>query len=45
MEFLNPDTIAPPASDYSHGALVPAAARRLVVAGQIGLAPRWSAAG
>jgi enamine deaminase RidA (YjgF/YER057c/UK114 family) len=39
MEFLNPETIAPPASDYSHGALVPAAARRLVVAGQIGLEP------
>ena len=39
MEFLNPETIAPPASDYSHGVVVPAAARRLVVAGQIGLEP------
>ena len=44
MEFVNPDTIAPPASDYSHGALVPAAARRLIVAGQIGLAPDGSLA-
>lgn len=40
MEFLNPETIAPPASDYSHGVVVPAAARRrLIVAGQIGLEP------
>lgn len=39
MEFLNPDTIAPPASDYSHGVVVPAAARRLIVAGQVGLDP------
>ena len=44
MEFLNPETIAPPASDYSHGVVVPAAARRLVVAGQIGLNPDGSLA-
>ncbi|MDX1575682.1 MAG: RidA family protein [Kiloniellales bacterium] len=39
MEFLNPETIAPPASDYSHGVVLPAGARRLIVAGQIGLEP------
>lgn len=44
MKFLNPDTIAPPASDYSHGALVSAGARRLIVAGQIGLNPDGSLA-
>ncbi len=44
MEFLNPETIAPPASDYSHGVVVPAAARRLIVAGQIGLNPDGSLA-
>ena len=44
MELLNPDTIAPTASSYSHGALVPAAARRLIVAGQIGLEPDGSLA-
>ncbi len=44
MEFLNPETIAPPASDYSHGGVVPAAARRLIVAGQIGLEPDGSLA-
>ena len=44
MEFLNPDTVAPPASDYSHGVLVPAAGRRLIVAGQIGLNPDGSLA-
>jgi enamine deaminase RidA (YjgF/YER057c/UK114 family) len=44
MEFLNPETIAPPASDYSHGVVVPAAARRLIVAGQVGLMPDGSLA-
>ncbi len=44
MEFLNPDTVAPPASDYSHGVVVPAAARRLIVAGQVGLNPDGSLA-
>ena len=44
MEFLNPDTVAPPASDYSHGVLVSAGGRRLIVAGQIGLNPDGSLA-
>jgi len=39
MKLFNPETIAPPASRCSHGALVPASARRLIVAGQIGLEP------
>ncbi|MCL4801330.1 MAG: RidA family protein [Burkholderiales bacterium] len=34
----NPPTIAPPIGTYSHGAEVPAGARWLYVAGQIGLA-------
>ncbi|HEX9791219.1 MAG TPA: RidA family protein [Kiloniellales bacterium] len=39
MELLIPEGIAPPASNYSHGVVVPAAGRRLLIAGQIGLDP------
>lgn len=37
MEFINPAGITAPASNYSQGVLVPAAARRLVISGQIGM--------
>jgi len=39
MKLFNPDTTARPASNYSHGALVPAGGQRLMIAGQIGVAP------
>lgn len=39
MDCYNPPGIAPPASRYSHGVAVPAGARRVVVSGQIGIAP------
>ena len=39
MKLLNPETIAPPASRYSHGVVTPAGARRLVIAGQVGVNP------
>lgn len=39
MQLLIPDTIAAPASRYSHGVLIPAGTRRLVVSGQIGVRP------
>jgi len=39
MKLFNPETTAKPASKYSHGALVAAGAERLVIAGQIGIAP------
>jgi enamine deaminase RidA (YjgF/YER057c/UK114 family) len=39
MKLFNPDAIAPPGSKYSHGALVPVDARRLVIAGQVGIDP------
>lgn len=39
MKLFNPDSIAKPASNYSQGAVVPAAGRRLIVAGQIGAKP------
>jgi len=39
MKLFNPDTIARPGSKYSHGALLPAGAERLVVAGQVGITP------
>lgn len=35
----NPDTVAKPASTYSHGIEVPANARWLHIAGQVGVAP------
>ncbi len=39
MKLFNPDGTARPASKYSHGALIPAGAERLVIAGQVGIAP------
>lgn len=36
--FLNPDRIRAPFGNYSHGVAVPAAARWLVVSGQLGIA-------
>jgi len=39
MKLLNPDTIARPGSKYSHGALLPAGGKRLVIAGQVGITP------
>ena len=39
MKLLSPEGIAPPASPFSHGALVPGGARRLIIAGQIGIDP------
>lgn len=39
MKLFNPETTARPASKYSHGALVPAGGRRLIVAGQVGVRP------
>jgi enamine deaminase RidA (YjgF/YER057c/UK114 family) len=37
--FLNPTTIAPPSSQYSHGVEHGRQGRRLVIAGQVGLRP------
>lgn len=39
MKFFNPQNIAQPASNYSHGVTVPAGGRRLIIAGQIGINP------
>ncbi len=39
MKLFNPGTTARPASKYSHGVLVPAGGRRLVIAGQVGVSP------
>ena len=39
MKLLNPATIAPPASHYSHGVAIRADARRLVISGQVGINP------
>lgn len=39
MKTFNPDGITPPASNYSHGASVPAGARWLSISGQLGVAP------
>ena len=39
MKLLNPDNMADPASNYSHGVVIPAAANRLIMAGQIGVNP------
>jgi enamine deaminase RidA (YjgF/YER057c/UK114 family) len=39
MKLFNPDATARPASNYSHGALIPAGAERLMIAGQVGIAP------
>ena len=37
--FLNPPTLPPPASRYSHGVEHTAGARRLVISGQVGIRP------
>lgn len=39
IEMLNPDTIRAPGGAYSHVARVPAGARLVVVAGQVGIGP------
>lgn len=44
MQFLNPKTIAPPASRFSHGVVMPLAGRRLVISGQTGVNPDGSVA-
>ncbi|WP_282604660.1 RidA family protein [Pelagibius sp. Alg239-R121] len=44
-KFIVPEGIAAPASNYSHGAVVSDSARRLVIAGQVGLNPDGSLAG
>ncbi len=37
IERFNPDTMAPPFSRYSQGVAIPAQARTLIVAGQVGV--------
>ena len=39
VRFSNPEGVHAPASRYSHAALVEGASRRLVVSGQVGVAP------
>jgi enamine deaminase RidA (YjgF/YER057c/UK114 family) len=39
MKLFSPGATARPASNYSHGALVAAGGERLVIAGQVGIAP------
>jgi 2-iminobutanoate/2-iminopropanoate deaminase len=39
MKTYNPNTVAAPAGPYSHGVEIPASARILYLAGQIGIAP------
>lgn len=39
MRFFNPDGIARPGSKYSQGAIVPTTGKRLIIAGQVGIAP------
>ena len=39
ISFSNPDGVHKPASNYSHAALVTGPGRRLVISGQIGMAP------
>lgn len=39
ISFSNPDGVFPPGSRYSHAALLEGGGRRLVVSGQVGLAP------
>lgn len=38
-EFFNPDGVAPPQADYSHGVFVPPGAELLFIAGQVGVRP------
>jgi len=42
VKTFNPDGISPPASNYSHGACIPAGARQLHISGQLGVAPNGS---
>ena len=37
--FFNPDGVPKPASNYSQAVEVPAAARRLIISGQVGMLP------
>lgn len=39
MEFVNPPGAPKPSSSYSQGVLVSAGAKRLIISGQIGVAP------
>lgn len=39
ITFVNPDTVHSTGGRYSHAALVPAGAKRLVISGQVGTAP------
>lgn len=39
MKLLNPQNIANPASNYSHGVVITSDATRLIIAGQIGVNP------
>ncbi len=39
MQHLNPTSIHPPFSSYSHGIVVPAGARLIFCSGQLGIAP------
>ncbi len=39
LKFFNPDKIAPPGSNYSHGAYIEIPGERVIVAGQVGVAP------
>ena len=39
LTILNPDTIAPPASTYSHAIEIPPNARWLYISGQVGVMP------
>jgi len=41
---INPDNMAPPAGHYSHGVELPAGARTLYIAGQVGAKPDGSMA-
>ena len=44
MKLINPESITPPASNYSQGVLIPTNRKRLIVAGQIGVNPDGSVA-
>ncbi|MDH3668651.1 MAG: RidA family protein [Paracoccaceae bacterium] len=39
LKFYNPDQIAPPGSNYSHGAYIEIPGERVIIAGQVGVAP------
>jgi 2-iminobutanoate/2-iminopropanoate deaminase len=40
IERFDPDTLAPPQANYSHGAFVPKGSDILFVAGQLGISPQ-----